>query len=51
MFCSITDTGLALLTALDPAVREADRTAIGPLSPHRLHDLIAILEEVRTAKG
>jgi DNA-binding MarR family transcriptional regulator len=45
--CWITDEGLDLLADLDPIVDEADRAAVGTLSPTQVEQLLRLLEVVR----
>lgn len=47
VFCYITDGGLAVLNALDVAMREADDAAVGVLTEDEQRALIRLLEGVR----
>jgi DNA-binding MarR family transcriptional regulator len=47
VFCYITDGGLAVLDALDVAMKEADDVAVGNLSEEEQRQLIRLLEGVR----
>ena len=43
----ITDSGLALLSELDPVLDDAHRKQLGHMGPAKLKQLIALLEEAR----
>jgi len=45
--CWISEEGLDLLADLDPVVDEADRAAVGALSPAQVEQLVRLLEVVR----
>jgi MarR family transcriptional regulator, organic hydroperoxide resistance regulator len=45
--CRISDDGLALLSALDVPVAEAERVALSGLTPHQLKQLITLLDRTR----
>ena len=47
VFCYITDGGLAVLDALDVAMKDADDAAVGALSEEEQRVLIKLLEGVR----
>jgi DNA-binding MarR family transcriptional regulator len=50
VFCYITDGGLAVLDALDVAMKEADDVAVGKLSEDEQRALLKLLEGVRARR-
>ena len=49
VFCRITESGLKVLSELDPVVNGADDETLAFLDDARLDELLAILEEVRAS--
>lgn len=49
VFCRVTDSGLALLDAIEDVVVRADETALGALSSTEQEELIGLLDRARAA--